>query len=83
METANLIWSIVLAVIGLIGIHVAGKKSHWGWFIGMGAQILWLIFAVVTAQYGFILSAVAYGWMYGKNWWKWRKEKRESVTVAP
>jgi hypothetical protein len=72
----NLVWSIALAVVGIIGMHIAGKKSQWGWFIGLSAQVLWIIFAIVTLQYGFILSALAYGTVYGRNWWKWRVEKR-------
>jgi nicotinamide riboside transporter PnuC len=74
------IWSTGLAVIGLIGMEIAGRKSHWGWFIGLCAQVLWVIFATVTMQYGFYLSAAGYGWMYGKNWWKWRKEHRAVPT---
>lgn len=76
METTNLVWSVALSVIGIIGIFIAGKKNMWGWFIGFFAQFLWIIFAVTTQQYGFILSAVAYGWVYGLNWTKWRKEMR-------
>ena len=79
---ANIWWSISLALIGIIGLYIAGKKSHWGWLIGLSAQILWFIFAIVTRQYGFILSAVAYGWVYWTNWHKWRKEMREKEHTA-
>jgi hypothetical protein len=79
----NFLWSVGLAVIGLVGMHIAGNKSHWGWFIGFMAQILWIIFALLTVQYGFILSAIGYGWMYGKNWRKWRKEMRKQTTSTP
>lgn len=72
-------WSILLAVIGIIGILVAGRKSRWGWAIGFAAQFLWIVFAIVTAQYGFILSAVGYGAVYALNWWKWRAEKRKQL----
>lgn len=78
----NLVWSITLAVIGIVGMHIAGRKSQWGWFIGLSAQVLWVIFAIVTFQYGFILSALAYGTVYGRNWWKWRAEKREAEANA-
>lgn len=78
MNTVNLVWSIALSVIGITGIFIAGKKNMWGWFIGFGAQFLWIIFAVTTKQYGFILSALAYAWVYGWNWTKWRKELRKS-----
>jgi nicotinamide riboside transporter PnuC len=67
------IWSFALAAVGILGIYVAGKKNAWGWFIGLAAQGLWVVFALVTGQYGFILSAVAYGIIYGKNWLAWRK----------
>lgn len=79
---SNLVWSIALAVIGLVGMHIAGRKSQWGWFIGLCAQVLWVIFAIVTIQYGFILSALGYGFVYGRNWWKWRMEMREKELTA-
>lgn len=82
MNTVNLVWSIALSVIGIAGIFIAGRKNSLGWFIGLSAQLLWIIFAIVTKQYGFILSALAYGWVYGTNWMKWRKEKRESATTT-
>jgi nicotinamide riboside transporter PnuC len=78
VNTVNLVWSIALSVVGITGIFIAGKKNMWGWFIGLSAQVLWIIFAIVTAQYGFILSAIAYGWVYGTNWLKWRKEHRKA-----
>lgn len=70
-----MIWSFVLAVVGIAGIYLAGKKSKWGWGLGLGAQVLWLIFALVTAQYGFILTALAYGAVYGKNLYQWHKDE--------
>lgn len=70
-----MIWSFVLAAVGIAGIYLAGKKSKWGWGLGLAAQVLWLIFAVVTAQYGFILTAVAYGAVYGKNLWQRHREE--------
>ena len=81
-----MIWSFVLAAVGIAGIYLAGKKSKWGWGLGLGAQVLWLIFALVTAQYGFILTAVAYGAVYGKNLWQWHREEskrgRDGLTDA-
>ena len=71
----NLIWSIALAAIGILGIYMAGNKSKFGWAVSFSAQALWFIFAIVTAQYGFILSALAYGWVYGRNYLRWRAEQ--------
>lgn len=70
-----MIWSFALAAVGILGIYLAGKKNKIGWAVGLGAQVLWVIFALVTVQYGFILSAVAYGYIYGRNWYLWHKEE--------
>lgn len=68
-------WSIALAAVGILGIYLAGKKNLWGWAVGVGAQLLWIVYAIVTGQWGFILSALAYGWVYGLNWWRWARER--------
>lgn len=69
-----MIWSLTLAAVGILGIWLAGKKNLWGWAIGFGAQLLWIVYAIATTQYGFILSAVAYGAVYANNWRKWRTQ---------
>ncbi len=76
--TNNLVWSIVLASIGILGLYLAGSKNKVGWAVSFGAQLLWFIFAIVTKQYGFILSAVAYGWVYARNFIRWRNEREET-----
>jgi len=73
-------WSFVLAAVGILGIYLAGRKSYWGWAIGLFAQVLWLIFGIVTEQYGFILTAVAYGIIYGKNLLTWIKEEQTDAN---
>lgn len=70
-------WSFILTAVGIVGLWFAGRKKAWGWAIGLGAQVLWLAYAIVTVQYGFILSAFAYGFVYSKNFILWRREKRE------
>ncbi len=68
-----MIWSFALMAIGVLGIYLAGKKNKYGWAVGAFAQILWIIYAIATSQYGFIISALVYGWMYIKNFISWRK----------
>lgn len=72
----GLVWSFVLSIIGITGLLIAGRKNKWGWALNFGAQLLWIIFAVVTAQYGFILSALGYGTVYWINFMKWRREEK-------
>lgn len=69
-------WSWALAAVGIFGLWLSGRKDYRGWFVGFGAQILWITYALVTVQYGFILSAVAYGAIYLKNGLAWMREKR-------
>lgn len=63
------LWSWLLAAIGVTGIALAGRKAApWiGWTIGLTAQLLWVAYALVTGQYGFLASALAYGTVYGLN----------------
>lgn len=67
-------WSFALTAVGVLGIYISGKKNYWGWGIGLGAQVLWFIYAIATQQWGFIISCFAYGYVYAKNFRKWRKD---------
>lgn len=78
-----MIWSLALAAVGVLGIYLSGKKNYWGWGIGLGAQVLWIVYAIVTQQWGFIISALAYGWVYGKNFLSWRKDAKPAPHLAP
>jgi hypothetical protein len=70
----NPYWSYLLTAVGVFGLYLAGRKSQWGWAVGLGAQVLWLAYAVNTEQWGFLVSAFAYGAVYTKNFRAWRKE---------
>ncbi len=71
-------WSWLLASLGVTGLWMAGNKSKWGWIIGGSLQILWIIYAMATAQYGFIFSALAYAMVNIRNLIKWRKDESNS-----
>lgn len=70
----NPLWSYVLGAIGVFGLYLAGKHDRRGWMVGVAAQILWLVYAVVTQQWGFVVTALAYGWVYSKNALAWKRE---------
>jgi uncharacterized membrane protein len=65
-------WSWILTAVGVTGLYFAGRKNAWGWAIGLFAQTLWIAYATATKQYGFYVSALAYGWVYAKNFRAWR-----------
>lgn len=70
-------WSYLLTAVGVFGLYLAGRKSAWGWAVGLGAQGLWMTYAIVSEQYGFLVSALAYGFIYGKNFVQWREDLRK------
>jgi nicotinamide riboside transporter PnuC len=70
------LWSYALAAIGIAGIWLAGRDKSIGWALGLFAQALWIAYALVTNQPGFIVSALAYGFVYARNWRNWRRSGR-------
>lgn len=73
METQIL--SYIMVAVGLAGFILAGNKVWWAWYVNLGCQVLWMIYALITSQYAFIISAVFYSVIFFRNAWKWTKEK--------
>jgi hypothetical protein len=63
----------VLSVIGVAGMLVIGAGRWWGWLIALANECLWLVFAVLTKQYGFIIGAAVYGTVNTYNALRWRQ----------
>lgn len=70
-----MIWSYILAFGGILQIWLTGKKLKIGWIVGLATSILWLIFGLTTNQYGFIISAVFFGYVHIKNYIAWSKNE--------
>jgi nicotinamide riboside transporter PnuC len=71
-------WSVLLTSVGVLGIWLAGQRNYWGWALGVGAQALWIAYAVATEQWGFIASALAYGFVYARALHRWRRDDQTS-----
>lgn len=65
-------WSWLLTAAGLSGLVLAGSRHRVGWAFGLVTQVLWVAYALSTAQHGFLASAACYGTVYARNWWHWR-----------
>jgi len=70
----NPYWSYLLTAVGVLGLYLAGRRYWWAWLVGLVAQVLWVAYAVATEQWGFIVSAFAYGWVYARNAWRWKSD---------
>ena len=66
-------WSYLLTAVGVFGLYLAGRKDRRGWMVGIFAQALWIAYATATRQWGFYVSALAYGWVYARNARSWRE----------
>ena len=72
----NPYWSYLLTAVGVFGLYLAGRKDRRGWMVGIGAQVLWIAYATATHQWGFYVSAVAYGFIYVKNARSWKPTRK-------
>jgi hypothetical protein len=70
-------WSYILAAVGVTGLWLAGSDRAIGWAVGVAAQALWIAYAVTTQQWGFLVTAFAYGAVYIRGA---RKARRRSST---
>lgn len=66
-------WSWALTAVGVSGLYLVARKDWRGFAVGVAAQALWIAYAVLTEQWGFIVSALVYGSVYGLGWYNWRK----------
>jgi hypothetical protein len=72
-------WSYVLAAIGVTGTFFVGRRVIWAWLVLLVNECLWMIYAITTKQYGFIIAAIAYGAVYIKSFLHWRSDDVEGV----
>lgn len=75
-------WSWLLTGIGATGLLMAGSRNRYGWAVGLGSQALWIAYAISTEQYGFLASAGIYGFVYGRNFLKWRRAAEAARLAA-
>jgi Nicotinamide mononucleotide transporter len=68
-------WSWVLSIIGVTGLYLAGSGKRSGWAVGVGVQVLWITYAIVSKQWGFIIASLAYGGVNIRNWIRWSKQR--------
>lgn len=58
------LWSFVLAGLGLTGLYIAANRPRVGWWFNVGAQLIWFAYGIATTQWGFIITAIAYAFVY-------------------
>jgi hypothetical protein len=67
-------WSWLLACVGVVGTFFVGRKTIWGWIVLFFNECLWIAYALITKQYGFIFGSLAYMSVYVRSYIHWSKE---------
>lgn len=75
------LWSWLLSAVGLAGFYFAGKKVWWAWYVNIANQVLWTLYSVITEQWGFLVGAGFYLFVFIRNAVLWTKEHREQVRL--
>lgn len=70
------LWGWVLSALGLVGFWLAGKKIWWAWYVNLLNQLVWALYAILTAQWGFLVGVVFYTFIFAKNARMWTLEHR-------
>lgn len=65
-DVVSPLWSYGLAVLGVTGLWIAATHPRVGWWFNIAAQVVWIAYAIATRQWGFLVTAVAYGVVYAR-----------------
>lgn len=65
-------WS--LSIQGITMLWLMGNASKWGPMVGMFGQVLWITYAIITAQWGLLPGIAGFTLVHIRNCWKmWNK----------
>lgn len=70
------IWSWILGAVSVCTVYIALHGKWYAWAVGWFAQALWAIYAILTNQYGFLVSCIAFVAVYYTGFRKWRADGR-------
>lgn len=72
--TPTQVLGYAIAVIGILGMALVGRRRASGWLLLLGTQVgLLLIVTLGQGQPGLILLFGAYAVVYAANWLTWRR----------
>jgi len=70
------LWSWILSIMGLTGTYLTGKRYWWAWVVMSFYNVTWIVYSVISKQYGFLLASCVYQVIYFRNAVEWRKDGR-------
>lgn len=67
---APLYWAWILTGLQVIALWAAGRRRWWAWLLGGGVQPVWIVYAILTGQLGFVLGCVVSAVVQLRNYLK-------------
>lgn len=65
-----LTWPTLLTAIAFV-FFVTSGRWRWGYLIGIGWEILWLIYGILSHSAAFALSGAAFSIVFARNYYIW------------
>jgi|APGre2960657404_1045060.scaffolds.fasta_scaffold155117_2 hypothetical protein len=72
-------WSFVLAAGSIGGLWVVSKKPTIGWAWTLIMEFLWVTYAALIGQWGFMVLCICYAIVYTFNLYKSRRTNVEKI----
>lgn len=78
-ETA---WSFVLAAGSIGGLWIVSKKPTIGWLWTLIMEFLWITYAFIIKQWGFMTLCICYAIVYTYNLYKARSKNETILAIS-
>ena len=62
-------------VLNALAIYLLGKKQKLGFFLGVLANIAWIVFAILAHSVATVVACSIFGFLNARGWWSWTKEQ--------
>lgn len=72
MIATPVLLSWVLGITSVYGLYLAGKHDWRGWAFTVACEPVWIVYAILTHGWGFLIGAIGYMVVGIWNLWKWR-----------
>jgi hypothetical protein len=76
-------WSWLLTTISVVGLWGTAGDRRWGWALNLAGQPLWLAYALLTHQLGFLVSGAAFTVIFARNLRLAHRARGQTRNAAP
>lgn len=70
----------LLSAITIWMTLLAGNKHQKAWLVGLGNQLLWLVWIVSVGSWGLLPMNFALWIVYARNHWEWNKPAHKPAS---